>query len=57
MIEKKDYVNVPLPFVVKLLHEEFANGNIKHTFNPELVSNQRYIDTFIQNLLEEVVRS
>ena len=32
---------------------EFKNGNLKQTFNPKLVSNKRYVNTFIESFKEQ----
>ena len=36
------------------LKREFINGNLKHTFNKKLVSDERYVNIFIQNFREEI---
>ena len=36
------------------LKREFLNGNLKHTFNKKLVSDEKYIDVFMENFKEEL---
>jgi hypothetical protein len=34
--------------VKEQLEEDFANGNLFHTFSPTTVSNQKYVHTFLR---------
>ncbi len=36
------------------LEEDFGNGNLKHTFNPEFVDNNKYIETFLEIFEKEM---
>ena len=42
--------------VKEQLLQEFFNGNLKHTLRKSLVDDEKFVDTFIENLKEALMR-